>query len=615
MHSAKAPAGVRPPFASIDDIVRLEARPYRELVPVETTFDVFRRSAALYPERPALTFLETGDPGGPARTVGYAELLARITQAANLFRRLGVGSEDAVAILAPNMPEAHYALWGAQVAGRACPINNLLNQEHIEALVRASGAKLVVALGPNPELDIWARAGALRGVRVLPIRVGAQTGEESFQALLEGEPGTLQFDPNLGADRIAAYYHTGGTTGAPRLALHTHGNEVHTSWFAPCFYDFDANTVEMNGFPLFHVAGAFVYGLSCFSVGAHQVVPTLTGMRNAAVVRNYWRICERYRVTALACVPTILATLLGVERGAADISRIRVALTGGSPLPGELAQRFENATGIPVRNILGMTESGGLLSIGPVRAPRVPGSTGLRLPYSEVKAVRWDGAGPDLEVDCAPNETGVIVARGPHVSPGYTDPKRNAGMFSGGWLISGDLGHVDEEGNLFVTGRAKDVIIRGAHNIDPGMIEDAFLGDPAVSMCAAVAEPDAHAGELPVVYVVLKAGHADTPEALLARVALRIAERPAVPKRVTIVDAVPMTAIGKIYKPALRLRAAELKLAEMLADVAEVTVEGEDRGGSLLLRVKIAACERERVEAVVLERLAPIALAYEVLWN
>jgi fatty-acyl-CoA synthase len=118
-----------------------------------------------------------------------------------------------------------------------------------------------------------------------------------------------------------------------------------------------------------------------------------------------------------------------------------------------------------------------------------------------------------------------------------------------------------------------------------------------------------------VVYVVLKAGHADTPEALLARVAPRIAERPAVPKRVTIVDAVPMTAIGKIYKPALRLRAAELKLAEMLADVAEVTVEGEDRGGSLLLRVKIAACERERVEAVVLERLAPIALAYEVLWN
>jgi len=612
----------RTPFTSLQDIARLESQPYRDVVPVATTFDILMRSAKLHADRPALTFLETGDPDGPSRTVRYGELLARVTQAANLFRRLGVGPDDAVAILAPNMPETHYALWGAEVAGRACPINNLLNEAHIAELVRAAGAKVVVALGPNPELDVWGRVQSLRkmlDVPVLAIEVDGSSQATSFQKQLEREPDRLQFDPQLGSDRIAAYFHTGGTTGAPKLAQHTHGNEVHTSWFAPYYYDFDESTVEINGFPLFHVAGAFVYGLACFSVGAQQVVPTLTGMRNATFVRNYWRCCERYRVTALACVPTVLAALLGVPRGDADVSSVKVALTGGSPLPTELAQRFEDATGLPVRNILGMTESAGLLSIGPTHAPRVPGSTGLRLPYSEVKAVGWTGTEPDFARGCAPGETGVIVARGPHVGPGYTDARRNAGVFTpDGWLVSGDLGHVDEQGNIFVTGRAKDVIIRGAHNIDPGMIEEAFLADPAVSMCAAVGEPDAHAGELPVVFVLLKPGTSATPESLLANATTRIAERPAVPKRVTVVDAIPMTAIGKVYKPALRVRAAEAKVAEMLGEIegAQFRIEGEDDAGATRLRIQVTtASDRPGVERRVRDRLAFLSLRYELAWG
>lgn len=607
-------------FATLQDVVRLESHPYRDVVPVRTTFDIFHRAAERYRNRRAITFLEGGALDARARTVTYAELLARITQAANLFRRLGVGPSDSVALIAPNMPESHYALWGAEVAGRACPINHLLNVEHVTALVRAAGAKVAVVLGPNPELDIWNRMRALsdiEGLRIVRIAVGDDASPDSFQALLDREPDSLQFDPPDSESRIAAYYHTGGTTGAPKLALHTHGNEVHTSWFAPYYYDFNEETVEINGFPLFHVAGAFVYGLACFAVGAHQVIPTLTGMRNAEFVSNYWRFCERYKVSALACVPTILATLLNVPAAGADISTVRLALTGGSPLPNELAQRFEDAFGIPVRNILGMTESAGLLSIGPIRSPRVPGSTGLRLPYSAVKAVRWEKGVPDFSRECAPGETGVIVARGPHVSPGYSDPKRNAGTFTeDGWLISGDLGHVDEAGNIFVTGRAKDVIIRGAHNIDPGMIEEAFLADPAVSMCAAVGEPDAHAGELPVVYVVPKPGVEANPEALLARVAPRIAERPAVPKRVELLDALPMTAIGKVYKPALRLKAAERKLREMMSGLGatQVSVNGEDRGGQLFLRIHVSG-KRSALEPLVRERLAAIPLSYEVHWN
>ena len=614
------------PFASEGDICALEAQPYESVVPVQSTYALFERSAQLWGARPALTFLESGERDTSVRSMDYQTLLANIRRAANLFRSLGVGPDDAVAILAPNMPEAHYALWGAEVAGRACPINNLLNPEHIAALVAAANAKVVVALGPSQQLDIWSKVSGLAVpavTTVLQIRAEADAaaGVPVFQDALAAQPDQLTFDPQLTRHRIAACYHTGGTTGAPKLAQHTHGNQVHTSWFAPRYYDFDEHTVEMNGFPLFHVAGAFVYGLSCFAVGAHQILPTLTGMRNQTFVRNYWHHCERFGVTALASVPTILATLIQTPVGDADIHNVRVALTGGSPLPTELADQFEAKTGLPVRNILGMTESAGLLSIGPLHAPRVPGSTGLRLPYSEVKAVRMVDGAPDFSRLCGAGETGIIVVRGPHVSPGYTDAARNAGMFTpDGWLISGDLGHVDVAGNIFVTGRAKDVIIRGAHNIDPGMVEDAFLTDPDIAMCAVVGEPDAYAGELPVAFVTLKPGaHLNGGvDALLAAVTPHIAERPAVPKRVTVIDAMPMTAIGKIYKPALRLRAIETKLEEMLAaaDGAVVRVKGRDDGGVLSATLYIASArDRTVLEAEIRATLSSIALAYTIAWS
>jgi fatty-acyl-CoA synthase len=266
-----------------------------------------------------------------------------------------------------------------------------------------------------------------------------------------------------------------------------------------------------------------------------------------------------------------------------------VAYTGGSPLPTELASRFENSLGIAVRNILGMTECAGLVSIEPMLAPRVPGSAGLRLPYSQVRVVPWSGAAT-LQQDCAVGETGVVVLHGPHVSPGYTDAARNAGMFESGWLVSGDLGHIDAQGYLHVTGRAKDVIIRGSHNIDPGLVEDAFLAHPAVAMCAVVGEPDAHSGEVPAAFVTLKPGAQLGGEQLLGDVASHVYERPAVPKRVVVVDALPTTAVGKVYKPALRMRAIELKLQEVFAAAVPgvpVRVAAREKGAGSLVEVDV----------------------------
>jgi fatty-acyl-CoA synthase len=627
-------------LSSLQDIESFEAQPYRAAVLARSTYELISRAAKRFAQREAFRYLPDGDLATAPVCITYSELLENINRAANLFRSLGVGPDDAVAILAPNTPETQYALWGAQVVGRVCPINFLLQPDHIAALLKASNAKLIVALGPNAELNVWPtvqKVIQLYPLPVLQIRVDGQGGQGAtpsggsevdpemvFQDQISLQNPLLLHDglPGIAANsdsRVCACFHTGGTTGAPKLALHTHGNEVHTSTLAPLFYGFDEHTVELNGFPLFHVAGAFVYGLALLSVGATQVLPTLSGMRNPAFVKNYWKFCEREEITALACVPTILATLLN-EPVDADISSVKVAYSGGSPLPSELAAQFEARLHIPVRNILGMTECAGLVAIEPAASPRVPGSVGLRLPFTQVRVVPWRDGAACLGEDCAAGETGIVVIRGPHVSPGYSDPARNVGMFealSNGehWLVSGDLGHIDEAGYIFITGRAKDVIIRGSHNIDPGLVEEALLAHPAVALCAVVGEPDAYAGELPVAFVILKPGAVIDALELLQAVAPNVYERPAVPKRLTILDVMPMTAIGKIFKPALRLLAMEVKLAEMLEGVApgrSVSVRGEDQPGGQMAVIQISDEASDSIRADVRQRLTAIAVNHRI---
>jgi len=606
-------------FASLADIEALERAPLAHAAPHRTPYELIRATAERFPDREAFTFLPDASLDTAPQRVTFRELLAHIHRAANAFRALGVHAADTVAMLVPNTPEAHAVLWGAQLAGRVCPINFLLQPDHIAALLQASGAQVLVALGPNAELAVWPTALAVQALHttttLVPITVNeAVPGTPSLQDLMAAQPDRLTFEPDLNPDRVVALFHTGGTTGAPKLAQHTAGNEAHTAWFAHAFYDMDETAVEVNGFPLFHVAGAFVYGLALLAIGARQVLPTLSGMRNTGFVKAYWRFCERERVTHLACVPTVLASLLGVPVDA-DIKDVRAAFTGGSPLPAELAQRFESATGIPVRNILGMTECAGLVSIEPLLGPRTPGSAGLRLPYTEVHAVPWRDGEAKLDEHCAAGETGVLVLRGPHMSPGYLDAKRNAGLFEHGWIVTGDLGHLDDAGRIHITGRAKDVIIRGSHNIDPGLVEDAFMAHPAVLQCAVVAEPDAYAGEVPVAFVVLRAAVGLDADALLREVAPQVYERPAVPKRVVVVDALPLTAIGKVFKPTLRLRAIEIRLTEIaqgLAPERPVRVEASDEGGRQRALITLGGAADEDLSKRLRAALAAIAVPVEV---
>ncbi|TFL11372.1 hypothetical protein CSC67_15405 [Pusillimonas caeni] len=589
-----------PVIDDLDSIRRIEDRPYAQSVPFSSTIDLILRNARRYPDTPALLFQVQADPGSELLAWAYDELADRILRAGALLRQAGVTRDTPVAIIAPNIPSTHVALWGAQLAGCVFPINYLLGAEHIAGLLRAADVRVIVTLGHSDQLAI--RRTTLEAVRlaggerqVFEIDPDeAEPSSGSFQALLRAaEPLAGQVD-ELSPAATAAIFHTGGTTGLPKILRHTHGNELHTSCMAAAYYRFSHGDRLLNGFPLFHVAGVFVYGLAALAVGGTIYIPTLLGMRNQQFVAKAWQLFQAHGVSHLGCVPTTLASLAQSheQAGIDGACGVRAALTGGSSLPAEIAGQFESRTGVPVRNIFGMTECAGIVAIEPMALPRTPGSVGLALPYTEVRAMPLAEADkPRPGIFCAPGREGVLCLRGPHISPGYVDPARNAGTFTeNGWLISGDLGYVDEQGRIFITGRSKDLIIRSGHNIDPQAIEEAFLANPDVLDCAAVGQPDRYAGELPVVFVTLKSeADCKAPE-LLAKATPRIHERPAVPKHVHILDAMPTTPVGKIFKPALRRMAAlnavrdALEQAGLLAH-CEVALRDE-QSPQCLIRVR-----------------------------
>ena len=565
----------------IADIREIESSPYEAFMPHQSVFDGLASAARRYPDRRALTFIESADPSAPNKSWSYSQFIDQVRRAAQLFTELAGAEAPRVAMLLPAIPQAYFTLWGAETAGVICPINYLLGQEHIADLINTAQINVLVALGPHPELDIWSHVAHLRtncpSLKAV-VAVGGAEDAPDFDALLADRPAQeIKQRPGASADDLVALFHTGGTTGHPKLARHTHKNQLHTAWSAACMYGATENDVMLNGFPLFHVAGSFVYGLSTLLSGGELVLPTLLGLRNTSFVKAYWKFLERHRITLLAGVPTVMSSLLGVPRAGEDLSSVRCLLTGGSPLPTELADAFEQRLGIPVRNILGMTECAGVIAIEPVAGPRVPGSVGLALPFTVVQVA--DEAGQVL-----PDGTdGILRLRGPNVSPGYTDPKNDAGVFTeDGWLISGDIGHRDANDYLHVTGRSKDVIIRSSHNIDPAVIEDALLRHPAVLMAAAVGAPDDYAGELPVAFVSLKPGSWIDAAELCEFAQRYIPERPAYPKTIHILEALPMTAIGKLFKPAMRVIAAQVVLQERLARhgldktvAVEVSLEGK----------------------------------------
>lgn len=577
---------------------------------VKNVYEVFARADTECPDRVAMTWISSGQFGAPDLVYTYAEMRKEIARAANALRRLGAERGDVVAYMLPSLPETQFILWGAETAAIAFPLNPLLQANELASLCDAASVKVLVSLGPRPETGAWEKALSVRQLMSKPPVVVAvepmsdpSTQVLSFNSLMAECSDSLEFTDLPRLESTAAFFHTGGTTGAPKLVKHSHKNQLAGAFGGARNAAIATNDVMMNGLPMFHVASTIFCSLGIFAAQAQVLILSPSGFRDPSVVPRIWKIVEERGVTIAGGVPTALAAMSLVPVGNADISLVRMAISGASSIPNSVAQDVERVLGKPLREVYGMTECGGVICVDPATESRVLGSAGMPIPYCEVQSRKVGHSGL-VESACAAGETGVLVVRGPNVCPGYSDDIQSAKLFtSDGWLITGDVGHVAPDGRVFITGRAKDLIIRSGHNIDPASIEESILKHPDVAEAAAVGMPDAYAGELPVVYVRLKPGASATADDLLNFARTAIVEPPAMPRRIFVVESIPQTAVGKVFKPQLRIDCAERLIGELLVHqpVQRIKVRDESTGARVvqITLEKVIGEERDAAQIAV----------------
>ncbi len=588
-------------FGTVEDIRGLTNEMPWEARDVPTTiYEMLSATAVKHPKRSAISYQLESGPTDKAETLNWREVHEKVCQVANLFRELGVGEGDVVALVMPNATETALALLGGMVAGIVNPINPLLEPEQIGAILRETKAKVVVTLKAFPKTDVAQKtAEAVRhapGVHtvlevdlnrylsppkswIVPlVRPKNPTGHhadvKNFNKEVARQAKTLNFEDHK-VDRVAAYFHTGGTTGMPKVAQHKNSGIIYQGWLGETLLYTEQDSV-MCPLPLFHVFACHVIMMAVVKSGAHVVFPTPAGYRGDGVFDNFWKLCERWKTTFIITVPTAVSALM--QRPVdADVSTVKNAFSGSAPMPLELFKRFTEATNINIIEGYGLTEATVLVSGNPVVGEKRIGSVGVPFPYCEVKIFNETDNGP---VECAPDEIGEICVSSPGVWAGntYTEEAKNRDLYHHEkFLRTGDLGRIDPEGYIWITGRAKDLIIRGGHNIDPAEIEDALLAHKDVAFAGAIGQPDSHAGEVPCAFVELVEGGTVTAEELMAHARVHIHERAAFPKHIDVMGELPKTAVGKIFKPDLRKSAitriynASLEEAGLGARVASVS--------------------------------------------
>ena len=619
-----------PVLASDDDVRAFEAVPYVERIAAASTFDAIKLGAAHNKDAPAIQFLPNASPDDTPIVITHGQFVELVTRAANMFHTLGVGPGDVVSFMLPLLPQSFVTLFGAEAAGIANPVNPLLEPHQIAEILEAAGTKVLVALGPTQGSDIWEKVVKVRA-KLKQLKAVVQVngpGDEasgiySFDALISKQPADrVVSGRKIAASDVAAYFHTGGTTGTPKLVLHTHANQVYQAWACNLMLKGSSGRTLLFGMPLFHVGGALTQTLATLSSGSCLVVLSPAGWRNPAALKNLWLLVERYRPETVSSVPTVLAAALTVPVGNADVSSMRYAAGGGSAIPVAVGKSLQDRFNVPVLEVYGMTETASVHTIAYPDRPIRLGSVGHPVPYSRVRVVKLDADGR-YQRDCASNEIGVVAMAGPGVFGGYLNDAHNKGAFvEPGWVNSGDLGRLDEDGYLWITGRAKDTVIRGGHNIDPAPIEEVFFQHPAVALAALVGQPDAYAGELPVAYVQLKPGAKVAPGELEDWIRERTPERAAVPAQIIVIDPMPLTGVGKVFKPQLRWDAAQRVFTQRLTALREqglsyeVGVGAHDTHGTLAtVTIKdVPKGSRDAVARQVHEVLNPFVIRHEVRW-
>jgi len=473
------------------------------------------RRARMAPDRVAVVHGE--------RTWTYRELHEQSTRMAHVLTGLGVGGGDRVAYLGPNEPEFLATLFGAGLAGAIfVPLNTRLAPPELAYILRDSGTSVLVHAPSHP---------------APPSEVPHVLDHDACAELLAAAP-TTPVDEPVDQDDIAMIMYTSGTTGRPKGAALSHANVGWNTMNLLVDVDLAGDEVTLVNAPMFHVAALNQTVLPTLVKGGTVVLDSFDPARTLATI-------ARRRVTYLFGVPAMFqAVAASPEWTDADLSSVRTMICGGAPVPASVITTYQDR-GLVFLQGYGLTESSPsatFLRAGE-SADKV-GSAGTPCFFTDVRVV--DGEFRDVP----PGVPGEVVLHGPNVMSGYWNKEtETAAVLSDGWLHTGDIAILDEDGFLHIRDRLKDVIISGGENIYPAEVEDALHQHPAVADCAVIGVPDERWGEVGRAVVVAR--DAVPPADLLTFLDGRIA-RYKIPKSVVFADTLPRTASGKLLKSALR---------------------------------------------------------------
>lgn len=617
---------MKPVLDTLADVEAFEKTPLHIQFPATNAFQLIEQSARKYGDDPALEFLLTGRRDETPQTLSFKGLANLTRQTANLLHELGLQADQAVSIILPTLPQSHPLILGSQLAGIANPINPLLEPAHIAEIIQAADAHIIACLAPSPHSDLWQKLTQVlpdlpQIHTVLAIHQPGLTDPAAdlslpgckvvdFNQAVAAQPeDTLVAPRDIDPQSIAACFHTGGTTGKPKIAQLTHANMAYLGQLSTVLSSHLGRQTALCGLPLFHIFGVIILGIGAFSAGNRIVLLTPSGFRNPEVIKNMWHHVSRFKAFSFAAVPTVLTALTQIPVGDDDISSLNRINSGAAPLSPAFEQRFEKTYQVLVTNGYGMTETTSLITRPPDVQP--PGSVGIRLPYSRVRIALLQGN--SVTKDCAIGESGSVLVKGPQVFAGYKAASDNANAWvDDGWFNTGDLGYMDSDGFLYLTGRAKDLIIRSGHNIDPEIIEEPLNKHPDVVSAIAVGLPDPYAGELPMAFVVRRPGSEICSADLLTYCEANVSERAAIPKRIEFIDTMPITAVGKIFRPALRQKISAMVLQEHLQkeniDATVQTHIDNRKGMSAVIRL---ADKNRQSDVELLLSAYNVALSFE----
>ena len=545
-----------------------DAEARRRIASVRDPIALLRTVAERAPQRDAIVHYRDSLDSAPS-ILSYADAADGAARFAAGLQARGLQAEDVVAIISPSVPEMLLALAGAASVAIAFPLNPTLSVEAMASQLMLAKTKVVVSFGLHPALQLHETVAQAARMAEVGLVIEIETAHGPSRALSNCASRRISWSQFLKRDasdlrpllgnRPAFLFHTGGTGGSPKLAelsLEAAMSSLHASALGIAWREEDR---VLQLLPFFHVGGAFVLGLGLFSTGATLVNCGLTGARDRQVIDLLWDLAARSCATVIVLVPATWS--LVAAKGVPPLCgrQLRALLTGATSMAPELVLRIGKLVGIPMSQGLGMTELCGTGTYQPLDGQERMPAVGYAAPLVETKLVPLFEGGPS-----------ELHVRGPMLFQGYRTSRGIIESPGGGWYASGDLADILPDGQLRILGRAKDVIIRSGHNIDPLMIEDVVSRHPEIVMSAAVGMPDEYAGELPIVYVVRTADGRVNESELLAFVTERIDEPSARPKRFIFLAALPLTTVGKIARYSLRQSAAAMRMSELLNGIAGV---------------------------------------------